>query len=86
VNIQLEKVSQLLRQREMQLELSDSAIRFLVEAGTDIEYGARPLKRAIQQNLLDPLASDMISGKFAAGDTIHVDMNTNNENLIFTKD
>jgi ATP-dependent Clp protease ATP-binding subunit ClpB len=85
VNIQLEKVRQLLRQREMALELSDSAIRYLVEAGTDIEYGARPLKRAIQQNLLDPLASEMISGKFVSGDTIHVNVDPNQENLIFTK-
>ncbi len=86
VSIQLEKVRQLLRQREIALELSDSAISYLVEAGTDIEYGARPLKRAIQQNLLDPLASDMINGKFTVGDTIHVDMDPNQENLIFTKE
>ncbi|MHC1770535.1 MAG: ATP-dependent chaperone ClpB [Flexilinea sp.] len=85
VEIQLERVRVLLAQREIRLELTPSAIQFLVEAGTDIEYGARPLKRAIQQNLQDLLAIDLLSGKFQSGDTVLADLDTDGTNLVFSK-
>ncbi len=69
-NIQLAQLRQRLEERELQLEISDEAMNKLVEAGFDPVYGARPLKRAIQQYIENPLAQDILAGRFAAGDTI----------------
>jgi ATP-dependent Clp protease ATP-binding subunit ClpB len=58
----------------LELEVSEAALGLLAEAGFDPVYGARPLKRAIQQQLENPLASKILSGGFAPGDTIEVDV------------
>ena len=65
------------------LELTDAAKEALGEAGWDPAYGARPLKRAIQRLLENPLALRLLEGDFAAGDTILVD--AQNGDLVFTK-
>ena len=57
----------------MRLELSEAALDLLGEAGFDPVYGARPLKRAIQQKLENSLAQAILKGEFAPGDVIHVD-------------
>ena len=72
--IQIATLSQRLRERDMTLELSDAALDSLGEAGFDPVYGARPLKRAIQQQLENPLAQQILGGQFAPGDTIVVDL------------
>jgi ATP-dependent Clp protease ATP-binding subunit ClpB len=74
VDIQLEHLRRLLAERQMDLELSDGAKRHLAEIGYDPVYGARPLKRAIQRELQDPLAMRILRGDFSEGDTIHVDL------------
>lgn len=71
-NIQLDLLRQRLGERELAFEISDAALDKLAAIGFDPVYGARPLKRAIQQYLENPLAQDVLSGKFAPGDTIHV--------------
>ena len=58
---------------EMKLEVADSALAELARAGFDPVYGARPLKRAIQQHIENPLARQILEGGFAAKDTIRVD-------------
>ncbi|MFK5895236.1 MAG: AAA family ATPase, partial [Pseudomonadota bacterium] len=73
--IQLQNLSQRLQEREMDIELSDKALDYLTDIGFDPVYGARPLKRAIQQYLENPLAQDILSGKFAPADVIKVDVN-----------
>jgi ATP-dependent Clp protease ATP-binding subunit ClpB len=73
VDIQVEGLRRRLAEREMDIELSDAARDRLGEAGFDPVYGARPLKRAIQQQLENPLAERILSGDFAPGDTIRVD-------------
>ncbi len=85
VKIQLEKVSELLAQKDIHLELSPEAEDFLVDAGTDIEYGARPLKRAIQQKLQDPLAIEILDGTFNPGDTVIANLDDEQNRLIFSK-
>ena len=70
-HIQLEGLLQRLRERELQLEIDDALLDQLVEVGFDPVYGARPLKRAIQQQLENPLAQDILAGKFEPGATIH---------------
>ena len=70
--IQLAYLEKRLAQLEMKLEVADSALSEVSSAGFDPVYGARPLKRAIQSQLEDPLARAILEGRFAAGDTIHV--------------
>ncbi|MDD5365504.1 MAG: ATP-dependent chaperone ClpB [Gallionellaceae bacterium] len=72
--IQLHYLEKRLAQMEMKLEVSDAALEELAKAGFDPIYGARPLKRAIQQELENPLAKEILSGRFAAKDVIRVDV------------
>jgi len=72
VDIQLGFLRRRLADRDMGLELDDAASDLLGEAGFDPVYGARPLKRAIQHQLENPLAQRILRGEFAAGDTIRV--------------
>jgi ATP-dependent Clp protease ATP-binding subunit ClpB len=69
-DIQLAYLGKRLAERELSLVLDDAAIDRLSELGFDPVFGARPLKRAIQQLIENPLAQDILSGKFSAGDTI----------------
>ena len=73
VDIQLARMRKLLQDRKLDLELTDAARAFLAERGYDPVYGARPLKRAIQRYLQDPLAMRLLSGDFKPGDTIQAD-------------
>ncbi len=70
--IQLDYLRKRLAERDIRLELSDAALDKLVEAGFDPVYGARPLKRAIQQQLENPLAQSLLRGEFGQGDTISI--------------
>jgi ATP-dependent Clp protease ATP-binding subunit ClpB len=72
VDIQLGHLRRRLAERGMQLELSDSAVDRLAEAGFDPVYGARPLKRAIQQQIENPLAQRILRGDFGPGASVHV--------------
>ncbi len=69
VEIQLGHVEALLADRGITLEVSEAAKDYLVEVGYDPDFGARPLKRAIQRHLQDPLALDILAGKFKPGET-----------------
>lgn len=72
-NIQIESLQKRLRDKNLNLSLTESALSHLAEAGYDPVYGARPLKRVIQQNLENPLAKDILQGIFSPGDTILID-------------
>ncbi|NJC98109.1 MAG: ATP-dependent chaperone ClpB [Anaerolineae bacterium] len=82
VEIQLRHVSKLLADKGYQLEVSEAAREYLAEVGYDPDFGARPLKRAIQRELQDPLALKILSGDFHEGDVIRVDHGE--EGLVFT--
>ena len=71
--IQLTYLEKRLAERDLRMEISDKALDLLGNVGFDPVYGARPLKRAIQQQLENPLAREILEGKFLAGDTIVVD-------------
>jgi ATP-dependent Clp protease ATP-binding subunit ClpB len=81
VEIQLQRVAQLLEDRGYRLDVSESASQYLAEAGYDPDYGARPLKRAIQRELQDPLALHILAGDFQEGDTIRIERSP--EGLVF---
>jgi ATP-dependent Clp protease ATP-binding subunit ClpB len=72
--IQTESLAKRLAERQLKLVISDAALDLLGQAGFDPVYGARPLKRAIQQQLENPLARQILEGRFAAGDTVTVDV------------
>ena len=71
-DIQLGRLRQRLKVSDLNIEVSQEAMKQLTEVGYDPVYGARPLKRAIQQYIENPLAQDLLSGKFMPGATIHV--------------
>jgi ATP-dependent Clp protease ATP-binding subunit ClpB len=73
VELQLERLSARLADRGLRLELTDDAKNVLAEAGWDPTYGARPLKRAIQRMVENPLALRLLEGDFGEGDTVRVD-------------
>ena len=73
VDIQLSEVNQRLKEKDLKLEYSEKAKNYLAERGFDPDYGARPLKRVIQREVLDPLAKYLLAGKFKEGTTIQID-------------
>ena len=73
VDLQLERLRARLAERRIELDLSDAAKEALAGAGWDPAYGARPLKRAIQRLVENPLALRLLEGDFADGDTVQVD-------------
>jgi ATP-dependent Clp protease ATP-binding subunit ClpB len=78
VDIQLAQLRRRLLERNLELTLDDSAVDRLSEAGYDPVYGARPLKRAIQQQVENPLAQAILSGKFLTGDRIQARASSGN--------
>ncbi len=82
VDIQLRRVSHLLVEQGYHLDVTESAREYLAKVGYEPDFGARPLKRAIQRELQDPLALKIISGEFQEGETIRVDRGDNE--LVFS--
>lgn len=80
--IQLERLKARLAEHDLKLEVSPEAMAQLAVVGFDPVYGARPLKRAIQSRIENPLAQDLLGGKFAPGDTIHI--NAEEGKLVFS--
>jgi ATP-dependent Clp protease ATP-binding subunit ClpB len=74
VEIQLKRLVRRLENQKITLQLSDAARALIAKHGYDPVYGARPLKRAIQKLVLDPLSMDILEGKFREGQTIKVDV------------
>ncbi len=83
VDIQLVRLEGLLAERKLTLVLTDAARSFLAERGYDPAFGARPLKRAIQRYLQDPLALALLQGEFGEGDTLQAD--TAGDELLFRR-
>jgi ATP-dependent Clp protease ATP-binding subunit ClpB len=81
--IQIDLLRQRLQERDLGFDISEAALDLLGEVGFDPVYGARPLKRAIQRQLENPLANQILSGQFVAGDVIKVDVV--DDNLSFNK-
>jgi ATP-dependent Clp protease ATP-binding subunit ClpB len=83
VELQLERLRHRLAERQITLELTEAAKEALAEAGWDPAYGARPLKRAIQRLVENPLALRLLEGDFADGDTVRID--AHGDELVFVK-
>ncbi len=76
VDIQLQYLSGRLKSRHIEIEFTDNARKQIMDEGYDPAFGARPLKRTIQQRLENPLASELLAGKFTDGDKIKIDADT----------
>jgi ATP-dependent Clp protease ATP-binding subunit ClpB len=83
VELQLKRLRKLLDDRNLTLEVTDKAKKLLAEEGFDPAFGARPLKRAIQRSIQNPLALAVLEGRFADGDKILADVD--GEGIVFTK-
>ncbi len=81
--IQIDKLAKRLKERDINLEITDAALDYLGNIGYDPVYGARPLKRAIQTELENPLSRAILNGEFQPGDTVVVDVE--NGHLVFRK-
>lgn len=81
--IQIDRLRKRLAERDYAISISDEALDYLAGAGYDPVYGARPLKRAIQQYIENPLAQEILSGKFLPGDTIQISLEK--DRIVFNK-
>jgi len=82
VDIILEQVNERLAEHELRIEANDDARRWLSKNGYDPEYGARPLRRLVQQVVEDRLSDLMLAGQFSAGDTILVDVDEEADDIV----
>jgi len=79
VSLELFKVAERLKDHNLVLTASAEALSSLAEQGYDAEFGARPLRRVIQQKVEDPLSDKMLSGEFVDGDSVEVNINDDGE-------
>ncbi|MGD0020897.1 MAG: ATP-dependent chaperone ClpB [Smithellaceae bacterium] len=79
VDIQLTLIDKRLKERKLSIELTDAAKKYMAEVGYSPVYGARPLKRSMQKLILDPLALEILAGKFAEGDQVVADLSKKGE-------
>jgi ATP-dependent Clp protease ATP-binding subunit ClpB len=86
VEIQLGRLSKLLDEKQLKLELTERARQAVGKAGYDPVYGARPLKRALQRMVLDPLAIKVLQGDYKPGDLVRVDAGPSDDVLTFTRE
>ena len=84
LDLALEEVDDKLANKELELELTDSAKNYLIERGFDAKYGARPLLRTLQRELEDPLAENILISRYAPGTVIRVDLNKDTQKLTFS--
>jgi ATP-dependent Clp protease ATP-binding subunit ClpC len=74
IDIELKKVRERLEERNMRLVLTDAAKQWIIKKGSDTDFGARPLRRAIEHYIEDPLSEELLKGEFTGQDTITVDV------------
>ena len=79
VDIQMSLIDKRLKDRKLSIELTEKAKKYIAEQGYSPVYGARPLKRSLQKLILDPLAMEILSGKFAEGDKILINLSKKDE-------
>jgi ATP-dependent Clp protease ATP-binding subunit ClpC len=86
VELELRNLTDRLKDKELTFEITDTAKSFLIDKGYDEKYGARPLKRAIENNFEDMLAESILSGDIKPGELIRVDVDVEGDRLVFKQD
>jgi len=84
VNLQIGELRKRLQEKKIEIEVSEDAVKLLAERGYDPVYGARPLKRAIQRDIQNPLAQKILEGEYKEGDTVKIGLN-NEKEFVFAK-
>ncbi|MBB3209406.1 ATP-dependent Clp protease ATP-binding subunit ClpC [Rhodopirellula rubra] len=82
IDFELQKVRERLLERGLALDLTDDAKEFLVKKGSNLDYGARPLRRALEQRIEDPLGEELLRGTFVGKDTIVIDVHRDDSGKI----
>ncbi len=85
VDLQMKEVRSRLQEHGLDVEISDAARKWLADVGYDPAFGARPLRRALQKHIESPLSISVLAGQFNKGDTVIVDLDTENNQLVFRK-
>jgi ATP-dependent Clp protease ATP-binding subunit ClpB len=83
LELRLAEVGKLLEDRQISLELTPSARELILASGSDVAYGARPLKRALQRMVQDPLAIKILNGEILHGSHVRIDVDRNSDKLSF---
>ena len=83
IDLQLQNLRRLLSERKIEITLTDKARELLFQQGYDPQFGARPLKRAIQRLIQDPLAMKLLDGEIAPGESLVVDADPKRGEMIF---
>ncbi|MGH9357852.1 MAG: type VI secretion system ATPase TssH, partial [Terriglobia bacterium] len=86
IDLQLQRLRALLDERKIHIELRANALELLFREGYDPQFGARPLKRAIQRSIQDPLAMKMLDGEIVPGDSLTVDADLKKGEMKFEKE
>jgi len=85
VDLQMQEVRSRLEEHGLKVELTPAAREWLAQEGFDPAFGARPLRRALQKYVESPLSVSLLSGQFATNDTVVVDLDPENKQLVFRK-
>jgi len=85
VDLQMNEVRSRLEERGLKVELTDEARTWLAKEGYDPSFGARPLKRALQKYVENPLSVTLLSGEYGDGDTVLVDLDKEKQEITFRK-
>jgi ATP-dependent Clp protease ATP-binding subunit ClpC len=85
VDLQMKEIRGRLQEHGLKVEISSAARDWLAKVGYDSAFGARPLRRGLQKHIESPLSISLLSGEFAEGDTVMVDMDEKQEKIVFTK-
>ena len=85
VSLQMREVRDRLHEHGLEVSLSEPARKWLARVGYDSDFGARPLRRALQKFLESPLSMDILSGKFTSGDKVIAELNEEEDSLVFSK-
>jgi ATP-dependent Clp protease ATP-binding subunit ClpC len=83
VDLQMQEVQERLGEQDLAVELSPEARDWLAEVGYDPDFGARPLRRALQKHVESPLSLSLLGGKFSVGEKILVDLDKEKDKLVF---
>jgi len=85
VDVQMQSLQKRLAERNMSIVLNDKVKEVLAQKGYNPAFGARPLKRALQKHIQDPLSLKILQGEFSEGDRVKVDVNGNSDTFTFEK-
>ncbi|MHB0967672.1 MAG: ATP-dependent Clp protease ATP-binding subunit [Bellilinea sp.] len=85
VDLQMKEVRERLAEHGLDVAITESAVKWLAEVGFDPSFGARPLRRALQKHIESPLSVSVLAGQFQKGDTVIVDLDVENKQLVFRK-